>query len=111
MTQETKIDTATKQQDVKYKNKEITGLGKTISELNSDLGTTNAELAAVLEYDGKIKGRCIAKPETYSERSQRRQAEIAGLKEALQILTQEVALLQHGGRARAHMRGALKPHE
>eukprot|EP00928_Gymnodinium_smaydae_P061058 TRINITY_DN4510_c0_g1_i3.p1 TRINITY_DN4510_c0_g1~~TRINITY_DN4510_c0_g1_i3.p1 ORF type:complete len:716 (+),score=160.32 TRINITY_DN4510_c0_g1_i3:58-2205(+) len=110
LTQQNKVSTATKEQDVKYKTKELTSLAKTIAELSSDLGTTNAELAAVMEYDGKIKGRCIAKPETYAERSQRRQAEIAGLKEALHILTEEVALLQHGSRGHARMRGSLKAH-
>eukprot|EP00928_Gymnodinium_smaydae_P099535 TRINITY_DN952_c0_g1_i2.p1 TRINITY_DN952_c0_g1~~TRINITY_DN952_c0_g1_i2.p1 ORF type:complete len:717 (+),score=175.35 TRINITY_DN952_c0_g1_i2:74-2224(+) len=111
MSQQTKVATATKTQDVKYKNQEITHLAKTISELTSDLDSTNAELSAVLEYDGKIKSRCIAKPETYAERSKRRQAEIAGLKEALTILKEEAAFLQRGGKRRGgQMRGALLPH-
>merc|ERR1719453_256718 len=32
--------------------------------------TTKTELSAVLDYYGKIKERCIAKPETYEERKQ-----------------------------------------
>eukprot|EP00928_Gymnodinium_smaydae_P003563 TRINITY_DN1126_c0_g2_i1.p1 TRINITY_DN1126_c0_g2~~TRINITY_DN1126_c0_g2_i1.p1 ORF type:complete len:729 (+),score=230.38 TRINITY_DN1126_c0_g2_i1:50-2188(+) len=109
MTQENKITTASKEQDVKYKNKEITSLDKSVAEMNSDLGTTNAELAAVMEYDGKIKGRCIAKPEAYAQRAERRKAEISGLKEALHILTEDTALLQHKSRGH-HVRGALKVH-
>merc|ERR1719484_389180 len=82
-----------KEQDVKYQTAEFKSLDKTLSELSSDRETTNTELGAVMDYDGKIKERCIAKPETYEERKKRRTAEIAGLKEALSILNGE-ALVQ-----------------
>merc|ERR1719281_832330 len=88
-TQENKITKSTKEQDVKYKTAEAVALDKNIAELSSDRDTTNSELAAVLEYYGKIKERCIAKPETYEERKARREAEIAGLKDALNILENE----------------------
>jgi len=101
-TQENKVSKSMKEQDVKYKTAEFTGLDKTISELSSDKGTTNNELSAVLEYYGQIKERCIAKPETYEDRKARREAEIKGLKEALSILQGEAAFLQR----RHHMRGA-----
>merc|ERR550537_251453 len=101
-TQENKITEMTKSQDAKYKSQEATSLDKTISELSSDKDTTNAELSAVLEYYGKIKERCIAKPETYESRRARREAEISGLKEALTILENETAFMQR----RKHMRGA-----
>merc|ERR1719272_2915036 len=78
-----KVTNTIKQQDVKYKTKEFKGLDKTISELSGDKETTDTELSAVMEYDSKIKERCIAKPETYETRKGRREAEIAGLKEAL----------------------------
>merc|ERR1719503_149407 len=92
-TQENKVTNGMKEQDVKYQTAEFKGLDKTLSELSSDRETTNSELSAVLEYDGKIKDRCIAKPETYEERKKRREAEISGLKEALSILNGE-ALVQ-----------------
>merc|ERR1719356_1171107 len=95
-TQENKITKATKEQDVKYKTQESVALDKTISELSSDRETTGTELAAVMEYYGKIKERCIAKPETYEDRKARREAEITGLKEALSILENETAFMQHG---------------
>merc|ERR1719262_393009 len=93
-TQANKISKTTKEQDVKYKTQEFKGLDKEISELSSDKGTTATELAAVNEYYGKIKDRCIAKPETYEERTKRRQAEIDGLKQALSILEEETAFVQ-----------------
>merc|ERR1712139_425206 len=98
ITQENKITKATKEQDAKYKTQEATALDKEITELPGDRETSNNELSAVLEYYGKIKERCIAKPETYEERKARREAEIKGLKEALSILEGEVALVQHGKR-------------
>jgi len=97
ITQENKITTATKEQDVKYKTQEYTALDKAIAEMSSEKETAATELTAVLEYYEKIKDRCIAKPETYEERKKRREAEIAGLKEALKILDAE-AFLQRGPR-------------
>jgi hypothetical protein len=93
VTQENKITKALKEQDVKYETQEFKGLDKDIAELSSDRETSSTELSAVLEYDTKIKERCVAKPETYEERKSRREAEITGLKEALSILNGE-ALVQ-----------------
>merc|ERR1712187_417827 len=94
------------EQDDQYKAQEATSLDKTISELSSDRDTSNTELTAVMEYYGKIKERCIAKPETYEERKARREQEIAGLKEALSILENETAFMQRGrkGRKSGHTR-------
>merc|ERR1719506_1648108 len=88
-TQTNKVTKTMKEQDVKYKTKEFKSLDKTISELSGDKETTSTELDAVLEYDTKIKQRCIAKPESYETRKGRREAEIQGLKEALNILEGE----------------------
>jgi len=93
-TQENKITKTMKEQDVKYKTQEFKGLDTEITELSSDKSTSSKELAAVMEYYGKIKDRCIAKPETYEERTARRTAEIEGLKEALQILDEQTAFSQ-----------------
>jgi hypothetical protein len=100
VTQENKVTTSVKNQDVKYKTAEYKGLDKMIGELTGDKANLSTELDAVLEYYAKIKDRCIAKPETYEERKARREAEIAGLKQALAILSGE-ALLQKGDRAGA----------
>jgi len=101
-TQENKITKQTKDQDVKYKTQEFKSLDKQITELASDKTTSSTELSAVMEYYGKIKDRCIAKPESYEERTARRTAEISGLKKALQILESETAFMQRSRRGRAH---------
>jgi hypothetical protein len=107
-TQEVKVSTATKSQDVKYKVGEFKGLDKDVNELSSDRKSTNEELASVLEYYSQVKERCIAKPEAYEERKARRESEIQGLKEALAILSDETAasLLQERKR-RSLRQGAL----
>jgi len=94
LTKENDISKAMKTQDVKYKVKEAKGLDKDIAEAGSDKATTQSELDAVLDYLKGINARCVAKAETYAERKQRREAEIAGLKEALSILDGEAVLLQ-----------------
>merc|ERR1719408_1166371 len=98
-TQENKVTQTTKSQDAKYKTKEAAGLDKEIAELSGDRDTNNNELAAVMEYYGKIKERCVAKPESYEERKARREAEIEGLKEALSILENEAAFMQRRKRS------------
>jgi len=107
--QENKVTKAMKEQDAKYKTAEAASLDKTISELSGDRTTSNTELSAVNEYYGKIKERCVAKPETYEERKARREAEINGLKEALSILENEAAFLQKRQSMRgAHMAGKMQ---
>jgi len=97
-TQDNKLAKTMKSQDVVYKTKEFKGLDKSISDLSGDRDTTNTELSAVLDYYAKIKERCIAKPESYEERKARREAEITGLKEALEILESETAFMQRSSR-------------
>jgi len=105
-TQAFKVNKAEKEQDVKYKTQEHKSLDKSIAELESDKATDNDELTAVTEYYGKLKERCIAKPDSYEERKAKREAEIEGLKDALTALENE-ALVQFSKRAarRGHLRG------
>jgi len=95
-TQENKITKTLKEQDVKYKTQEFKGLDKDVAELSSDREGLQTELDAVMTYGEKIRDMCIAKPETYEERKKRREAEIAGLKEALAILEGEAVFVQKG---------------
>merc|ERR1719408_431474 len=94
LSKENEIEKATKDQDLKYKTKEHKGLDKATAEANTDRSTVQEELDAVMEYYKGLKGRCVAKAESYAERVKRRDAEIAGLKEALSILDGEAVLLQ-----------------
>jgi len=93
-TQENKVTKTLKNQDVKYKTQEFKSLDKNIADLSSDKGTVSTELSAVNEYYAKLRDRCIAKPESYADRKARREAEISGLKEALQVLEEETAFVQ-----------------
>merc|ERR1719424_1806044 len=83
-----------KGQDSKYKAKESAGLDKSVSETSSDLESTQAELDAIMEQLDKLAKMCVAKAEPYAERKARREAEMAGLKEALTILEGEAVLIQ-----------------
>jgi chromosome segregation ATPase len=107
VTQENKVTKTMKDQDLKFKTKEVKGLKKAIADLTSDRETLSNELAAVNEYYAKLKDRCVAKPETYEERKARREAEIRGLKEALSILESETAFVQRDSHRR-HARGFLE---
>lgn len=90
-TQENKISRTTKEQDVKYKTSEAAGLDKEIGELSSDRSSVAAELDSVHKYLEELRAKCVQKPETYEERKARREREIAGLKNALEILENEAA--------------------
>jgi hypothetical protein len=98
-TQENSVTKTMKEQDVKYSTKEHKSLDKSVSEMSADRESLDTELAAVTDYFDKIKARCIAKPEKYSDRAAAREAEIAGLKQALSILEDETALVQRSKRA------------
>merc|ERR1712139_548555 len=104
-TKENAVTKTTKQQDAKYKQKGAVSLDKATAEATSDRKGVQAELDAVLEYLGKLEDRCVAKAESYADRTAAREAEIAGLKEAMEVLSGEAVLLQQGRRA---LRGVAK---
>merc|ERR1719352_1772620 len=104
LSKENEISKAAKSQDVKYKTKESKQLDKDTSEAGADKSGVQEELDAILSYYKSIQERCIAKAESYSERVKRREAEIAGLKEALTILDGEAVLLQR--KSKHTLRGA-----
>merc|ERR1719469_762884 len=104
-TKENEIAKSMKEQDVKYKTKDAGGLDKNVAELTSDRAGVEEELAAANEYMKQLEGQCVAKAETFGERKARREAEIAGLKQAAEILENETAFIQKGTRT---LRGAHK---
>merc|ERR1719305_2028771 len=105
-TNENALTKTTKTQDEKYKTKEYTSLDKAVTDLSTDLDGVQTEQDAVLEYFAKINERCVAKAEPYAEIKARREAEIAGLKDAQKILEGETALIQKS--AKHTLRGARK---
>ena len=101
---ENKMAKTEKSQDVKYKDKEAVSLAKSASEATADRKGLQAELDAVLETLKNLDDRCSEKAESYGDRTAARAAEIAGLKEALEILSSE-AFLQSG---RKSLRGVAR---
>merc|ERR1712183_509026 len=93
-TKDNQIEKTGKEQDVKYKSKESTDLDKAVSEASADRTEVQVELDAVNEYLKKVHKVCDEKVEPYQVRKERREAEIEGLKQALEILENEAALLQ-----------------
>lgn len=77
---------ADKEKEVGIREQQTTKLKKAISELSADNAAANEELDALKDYLEKLKSQCIAKPEPFEERQQRRNKEIQGLKEALAAL-------------------------
>merc|ERR1719214_151779 len=95
---------AAKLAEVKGSQSEIKSLKVSLEQHGEDKTMTSTELDAVNEYIEKLKPQCEEKVMSYAEKKARREAEIAGLKEALEILS-ETALLQTGHhlrRVRAH---------
>ena len=84
---------ASLQQDAKHKGENSGALKKKVGEWTGDKECATVELPAVVERLSKLNDMCAAKAEQYAETVERRTAEIAGLKEALSILS-EGALLQ-----------------
>merc|ERR1712139_275179 len=102
---ENEVEKTTKTQDVKYKTKEAASLDKAVSELSSDRDSVQSELDAVNDYLASLEKKCTYKVESYEERKARRESEIAGLKEALDVLESETAFVQISRQA---LRGVRK---
>merc|ERR1712113_1364791 len=56
-TQANKVSKTRMDQDVKYKTQEFKGLDKSVSDMSADRETAASELAAVMDYYGKVKDR------------------------------------------------------
>jgi len=89
-----------KEAEVKASLSEIKSLTVALENSGEDHSMTSSELAAVNEYVEKLKPQCEEKAMSYAEKKARREAEIAGLKEALEILAGGIALVQTQGSLR-----------
>jgi len=87
MMQENKMLKATKGVEVKGKQSELKRLKTSLSESNEDKESVGAELSAVNDYLDKLKPQCETKVPSYEEVKAKRDAEIQGLKEALDLLS------------------------
>merc|ERR1719390_461904 len=87
LTQENKVAKAEKTADVEGKENEIKHLEVAVGNFKDNKSTTTDELDAVLTYLDKLKPQCETKALSYAERKAKRDAEIAGLKEALTLLS------------------------
>jgi hypothetical protein len=93
--QDSKVSRASKEAESKNKAAERQRVQGTIQETGQDHSDAKKELAAVKEYDEKLKESCEAKAPSFEEREQRRKAEIEGLQTALAILDgRDIAMTQ-----------------
>lgn len=94
LSMENKMSKAMKEQEREFKEKEAASLDKSSLDLTSDRDSAQTELDSVLQYSASLRSMCEVAPESYEERKSRREAEISGLREALQILEGEATFLQ-----------------
>merc|ERR1719491_586245 len=88
------ISKAVKEKSLEYKKKEEAALAKKANEGQSDFENVKEELEGATASYESITKQCTATAESYEEKEAKRQAEIAGLKEALKILEEQTMLLQ-----------------
>jgi len=86
LVQSNKASKAAKSEEISGNEGEMKSLEAALLNYKEDHATTSKELDAVLTYLDKLKPQCETKVMTYAERVARREEEIAGLKQALEIL-------------------------
>jgi chromosome segregation ATPase len=87
LTKQNTVTKAANSEEVKGKEAKVKSEETALLNYKEDFATTGKELDAVLSYLDKLKPQCETKVMTYAERVAKREAEIAGLKEALEILS------------------------
>lgn len=86
LAQENAVSKASKQAESKGKSGEIKTLEVQLLNSKEDHSFVSKELDAVMTYLDKLKPQCENKVMSFSERKARREQEISGLKEALELL-------------------------
>merc|ERR1719460_1846296 len=87
LTEQNKLTKAANVEEVKGKEAKVKSEETALLNYKEDFATTGKELDSVLAYLDKLKPQCETKVMTYAERVAKREAEIEGLKEALEILS------------------------
>jgi chromosome segregation ATPase len=85
--QDNAVARAANVEEVKGKENEVKRVDMSLINYKEDHASTSKELDAVLAYLDKLKPQCETKVMSYAERKARREEEISGLKEALEILS------------------------
>merc|ERR1719359_1340162 len=86
LTEQNTITKTANTKEVEGKEANIKSEETSLLNYKEDFATTGKELDAVLAYLDKLKPQCETKVMSYAERVAKREAEIEGLKEALEIL-------------------------
>merc|ERR1719161_3276415 len=95
LTDENKVSKATKETEAKGKASENKSMTVQLSHSKEDHASVSSELDAVNAYIDKLRPQCEEKAMSYEEKKAKREAEIEGLKEALEILSGDgIALVQ-----------------
>jgi len=94
LTDENKMSKATKSTESKGKASEVKSLTVQLGHSQEDHGSVSSELDAVNAYVDKLRPQCESKAMSYAEKKAKREAEIEGLKSALEILAGNLAFLQ-----------------
>merc|ERR1719149_181965 len=87
LVKENAVVRAANEQEVAGNEDEVKSTEMALLNYKDDQSSTNKEMSAVMDYLEKLKPQCESKVMSYAERKARREAEIEGLKEALEILT------------------------
>merc|ERR1719386_657492 len=87
LTDENKMAKVTKEAEAKGKASEVKSLTVQLEHHKEDHASVSKELDAVNSYVDKLRPQCEEKAMSYEEKKAKREAEIAGLKEALEILS------------------------
>jgi len=87
LTEQNTVTKAANTKEVEGKEAKVKSEETALLNYKEDFATTGKELDAVLAYLDKLKPQCETKVMSYAERVAKREAEIEGLKEALEILS------------------------
>merc|ERR1719362_993902 len=94
--QAAKVTLAKKKALIDGKTQERAGLKVMVGQVSEDLANATKAWEAATEYLKGKKEECSNKAMSYEERKRRREEEIAGLQEALEILSSDESFLQTG---------------